>query len=174
MPDKPLWLGRLPEAVQFLEAQADPWVDRPMLESLLHIGRRRAQQLLSPVARRRVGASVVARREDVIDHLKGIASGETAYYEDRRRRHLWDELSRARDHWIERPPVLVEVSNTRVRRLASRDLDGLPEGVELAPGVITVRFSRPEEALEKLMALALAIGHNRAAFEERVALEPLP
>jgi hypothetical protein len=171
MPDKPLWLGRVPEAVRFLEAQADPWVDRPMLESLLHVGRRRAQQLLAPVARRRVGASIVARREDVIDQLNRITAGETAYYEGRRRRQLWNELSRTREEWLERPPVLVEVSNARVRRLASRDLDGLPDGVDLAPGSITICFSRPEEALEKLMALALAIGHNREAFEQRVAVE---
>jgi len=123
------------------------------------------------VARRRVGASVVARREDVIVHLNRIAAGETAYYEGRRRRQLWNELSRAREEWIEQPPVLVEVSNARVRHLATRDFDGLPEGVELAPGSITVRFTRPEEALEKLMALALAIGHNRAAFEARVSVE---
>jgi hypothetical protein len=114
---------------------------------------------------------VVARREDVIAYLNRIAAGETAYYEGRRRRQLWNELSRAREEWIEQPPVLVEVSNSRVRHIATRDFDGLPEGVELAPGCITVRFTRPEEALEKLMALALAIGHNRMAFEERVAVE---
>jgi hypothetical protein len=103
-----------------------------MLESLLQIGRRRAQQLLSPIATRRVGASIVARREEVIAHLNRIAAGETAFYEGRRRRQLWDQLGRA--------------------------------------GRITVRFSNPDEALEKLMALALAIGHNRAAFEQRVAV----
>jgi hypothetical protein len=170
MPDKPLWLARIPEAVQYMEAQVDPWVDRAMLESLLQIGRRRAQQLLSPIATRRVGASIVARREEVIAHLNRIAAGETAFYEGRRRRQLWDQLGRVREEWMERPPVLVEVRNEQVRRLASRDIEGLPAGVELAPGRITVRFRKPEEALEKLMALALAIGHNRAAFEERVAV----
>jgi hypothetical protein len=45
-----------------------------------------------------------------------------------------------------------------------------PEGVELAPGSITVRFREPDEALQKLMALALAIGQNRPAFEERVTV----
>ena len=50
------------------------------------------------------------------------------------------------------------------------DFDGLPEGVVLAPGTITVQFQTPEEALQKLLALALAISANRDAFDERVSV----
>jgi hypothetical protein len=50
------------------------------------------------------------------------------------------------------------------------DFEGLPEGVELSPGSILVRFSDPDDALRKLMALAMAISQNRPAFEERVSL----
>jgi len=50
------------------------------------------------------------------------------------------------------------------------DFDGLPEGVELGPGCITVRFSQPQEALQKLMALAMAISQNPQAFDERVSV----
>jgi hypothetical protein len=46
----------------------------------------------------------------------------------------------------------------------------LREGVELSPGSIRVRFSEPNGALRKLMALAMAISQNRQAFEERVSL----
>ena len=46
--------------------------------------------------------------------------------------------------------------------------------LELAPGSIRLRFSTPEEALQKLAALAMAIGRNRAGFEERVALPDNP
>jgi hypothetical protein len=164
-----LWLARLPEAIRELESSVEPWVDRPALESLLGVGRRRAQQLLAPIARRRVGSSVVADRAAVIAHLKSVASGETAYYDDRRRRQLWTKLAQARLDWIEQPPVLVEVAESERRRVELHDFEGLPEGVELGPGSITVRFEQPEEALQKLMALALAISHNRAAFDERVS-----
>jgi hypothetical protein len=169
VPDKPLWLARLAEAIRELEGSTEPWVDRPTLESLLGVGRRRAQQLLAPIARRRVGSSVVADRADVVAHLKRVASGETAYYEDRRRKQLWTNLAEARREWIEQPPVLVEVSAVDQRRVEREDFEGLPAGVELGPGVITVRFTEPEEALQKLMALALAISRNRAGFEERVS-----
>jgi len=64
----------------------------------------------------------------------------------------------------------VEVPRSEVRRIERHDFAGLPEGVELAPGSITVRFRDPDEALRKLLALAMAIGQNRLAFEERVTL----
>ena len=115
-----------------------------------------------------MGTSVVAHRTHVIAHLKKIAAGEEAYYEDRRRKQLWAHLEQPRRAWIEQPPVLVEVPDAEVRRVELHDFDGLPEGVELAPGSITVSFREPDEALQKLMALALAISQNRDAFDERV------
>ena len=169
MPDKPLWLDRLPEAIAQLEQSPEPWVDRPTLESLLGVGRRRAQQLLASMAQRRVGTSLVAQRSEVVAHLKRIAAQEAAYFEERRRQQLWTHLSEARRQWIQRPPVLVEVSNAQIRRVELHDFEGLPGGVELAPGSITLRFSDPDEALRKLMALAMAISQNRQAFDERVS-----
>jgi hypothetical protein len=170
MPDKPLWFDRLPQAIRELEENPEPWIHRPTLEALLGVGRRRAQQLLSPLAHQRIGTSLVASRADVIAHLKRVAAGEEAWYEERRRQRLWTKLDDLRRDWISQPPVLVEVSEAQIRKVERHDFDGLPEGVELAPGSITVRFHEPDEALQKLMALAMAISRNRHAFDKRVAL----
>jgi hypothetical protein len=174
MPDKPLWLTCVPDAIRELETDSDAWVDRARLESLLRIGRRRAQQLLAPVASRRVGTSLLAHRDDLIPLLTRMAAGEQGYYDERRRKQLWTELTQARRQWLEQAPVLVEVPNADVRRVEVHDFEGLPEGVELAPGSITVRFSTPDEALEKLLALAMAVSQNRPAFEERVTIAGAP
>jgi len=162
MPDKPLWLHRLPEAIRHLEAADDPWVDRARLESLLQVGRRRAQQLLACVPTRVVGTSRVALATDVIAYLKEASDGEAAHYDARRRKQMWATLGD--------PPVLVEVSESVVRRLARSDFEGLPDGIELGPGAIVVRFATPNEALEKLVALAMAIGSNREAFDTLVSI----
>lgn len=169
MPDKPLWFDRLPEAIRELEESPKPWIQRADLEALLAIGRRRAQQLLAPLADQCIGSSLVARRSDVIAYLKRVAAGDQAWYEDRRRKQLWEQLDQVRREWATQPPVLVEVPQNQIRRVERHDFEGLPEGVELAPGSITVRFSEPEEALQKLMALAMAISQNRLAFDARVA-----
>ncbi len=170
MPDKPLWLDRVPQAIRQLEQDPEPWVHRAALEALLGVGRRRAQQLLSPIARHRIGTSLVASRTDVIAHLRRIGGGEEVCYEEQRRKQLWAQLEQARRDWLRQPPVLVEVSQAQIQRVELLDFDGLPEGVDLAPGSITVRFREPDEALRKLMALAMAISQNRKAFEERVTL----
>jgi hypothetical protein len=170
MPDKPLWLERLPQVINRLQERAEPWVDRATLELLLGVGRRRAQQLLAHIPSQRVGASILAGRTELIAHLKSIAAGQETYYEQRRRKRLWDRLEKVRQDWTEQPPVLVEVAQSQVRRIEVHDFDGLPDGVELSPGCITVRFNDPDEALQKLMALAMAVGQNRAVFEERVSL----
>ncbi len=170
MPDKPLWLGQLDRAIHDLEGLSLPWVDRATVERILGVGRRRAQQLLAPVATIRIGTSAVALRRDLIAHLEKIASAGSAQHEARRRRKLWSEIGRWRQQWIEQPPVLVEVPPDILRRIRKEDVDGLPEGVDLAPGTITIRFSTPTEALEKLLALAMAVGRNQTAFEDRVGL----
>jgi hypothetical protein len=38
MPDKPLWLDRLPQAIATLEGSSLPWVDRRTIEDLLASG----------------------------------------------------------------------------------------------------------------------------------------
>lgn len=170
MPAKPLWIERLPQVIARLEDRPEDWVDRATLESLLGVGRRRAQQLLARIPCQRVGATVLAGRADVIAHLRSIAAGDDAHFEHRRQQRLWDQLEPVRQEWTGQPPLLVEVSQSQVRRIETHDFAALPEGVDLAPGSITVRFQDPDEALQKLMSLAMAIAQNRAAFEERVAL----
>jgi hypothetical protein len=170
MPDKPRWLNRLPEALATLEASPLPWVERSMLETLLGIRRRRAQQILSALATERRGKRVIVERAALLAHLRRLAAGDATFYEQRRRERLWQQVAQARRQWIEAPRVLLEPSPHMVRAVYQNDFDGLPEGVNVAPGRITVTFGNAEEALEKLLALALAIGQNRESFEERVAL----
>ena len=41
------------------------------------------------------------------------------------------------------------MSHPQIRDVERAAFEGLPEGVELAPGCILVRFSEPDEALRK-------------------------
>jgi hypothetical protein len=161
MPDKPIWCGRLEEIAKDLRDLPDPWIDRPVLEQALGIGRRRAQQILAPCVTRQIGKSGLAPREAVLDHLQRLAAGETAYYERRRRRHLAGQLGKLREDLLQRPRVLVEAPAA----VQSQKFEALPEGVAVVPGRITVHFESATEALEKLLALAMAIGNDRERFE---------
>jgi len=48
----------------------------------------------------------------------------------------------------------------------------LPAGVDLEPGRISVTFDQPQQALEKLLALAMAISNDFERFERQVRSAP--
>lgn len=160
MPDKPTWCGHLEDITRHLRQLPDPWIDRATLQQLLGTGPRRAQQILAPCVSRRIGASGVANRETLIAHLQRLATGETSHYEQRRRRRLatyMDTLYQER-----RQAVLVAAPAAVV----NQKFADLPEGVSLLPGCIHITFENPTEALEKLLALAMAIRNDESLFEQ--------
>jgi hypothetical protein len=168
MPRKVLWASRLDEIAAQLGNLPERWMDRSTLEAVLGVSRRGAQRILSACAGRRVGASNLADRDEVIAHLRQLVNGETSYYERRRRMRLAGYLNRARETLLQ-PKVLVPAP---VRVLDQR-WDELPDGIAVTPGQIAIRFETSVEALEKLLALALAIGNDQERFE-RLASESDP
>jgi hypothetical protein len=164
MPDKPLWCGRLDSIASRLDRLPFPFVDRATVEELLGVGRRRAQQILAGCASRSVGRNPLADKNAFLAHLHTLARGEAARYEALRRLKLARQLDVLRRQWVERPKLLVEAPPAVLRQ----ELANLPEGVTIGPGEIRVRFDEPAEALEKLLALAMAIGNDLEEFE-RVA-----
>lgn len=63
MPARPLWYSKINDIVREREALPRPFVDRPTVEFLLGVGRRRAQQILAPCITDHVGANGLADRE---------------------------------------------------------------------------------------------------------------
>jgi len=138
-----------------------PWVDRETLQSLLRVGPRRAQQVLRPCVTRQVGANGVAEREELIAHLRRLAAGDEVHYERRRRQRLAQVLEGLRQAALAQPKVLVEAPAT----VLNQELANLPEGVSISPGAISITFSSPNEALQRLLSLAMAIGNDFSEFE---------
>ena len=165
MPAKPAWYSKIDAVVSQLQAQSRPFVDRSAIEFLLGVGRRRAQQILSPCITDRVGANGLADRERVIERLQQLAKGDDGYYERQRRRKVGAVLEALRRERLEKPQLLVEAP----LRVIDQRFQNLPAGVHLEAGRITVEFEEPRQALEKLLALAMAIGNDFARFERIAA-----
>jgi len=164
VPAKPSWYSRINEIIGELEALPRPFVDRATVEFLLGVGRRRAQQIMAPCITDRVGANGLADRLGLIAHLRRLAEGETGYYERQRRRKVATILGQLHKERLERPQLLVEAPI----QVVAQELANLPEGVRLEPGRITITFREPQEALEKLLALAMAISNDFDRFEQQV------
>lgn len=161
MPAKPTWYGKIDRVIRELQTLPRSFVDRSTVEFLLGVGRRRAQQIMAPCITDRVGSNGLADRDRLIAHLRSLAEGEDGYYEVQRRRKVAEVLDRLRIERLEQPRLLVEAPV----RVVSQEFENLPPGVRLEAGRITVEFQHPREALEKLLALAMAIGNDFAAFE---------
>jgi hypothetical protein len=163
-----MWYGRLDGVIVELGQLPWPWVDRETLQVLLQVGPRRAQQILRPCVTRQVGANGVADREDLIAHLKRLASGDEAHYELRRRQRLARVLNGLRQAALAQPKILVEAPISVV----NQEFANLPDGISVSPGAISITFASPNEALQRLLALAMAIGNDFNEFE-RMAEPPL-
>lgn len=169
MPDKPLWYTKLESAIKQLEALPSPWVDRAALEFALGVGRRRAQQILQPLVRHTIGKNGLAKREELIQHLRALAAGEAASFEIERRDRLHSILDRLHREQKEKPRVLVEAPTA----IVNQELDSLPSGVHLSAGRILLDgFSTPEEARQKLLAVIMAMGNDPDGFDTRITVAP--
>ena len=157
-----MWLGHLDEILTELIALPQPWVDRATVERVFGVGRRRAQQILAPCVSFQIGSNGLADRDRLIAHLRQLASGETASYERRRRLRLAQTLDGLRAAWRTRVPVQAPTS------IVNQVFADLPAGIELAPGSITVKFETTRQGLEKLLALAMAIGNDFERFDRSV------
>ena len=161
MPAKASWCSKINEIIADLEKLPIPFVDRSIIESLLGVGKRRAQQILEPCITIHIGLNGLADRDRFIAHLRRLADGEDVFYELARRRDTASILEALRKDRIEHPRLLVEAPT----RIVSQEFADLPAGVNVEPGCITVAFDEPKEALEKLLALAMAISNDFAGFE---------
>ncbi len=164
MPTKPVWYRKLPYIIGELRRLPRPYVDRATVEFLLGVGRRRAQQIMGPCVVDRVGASGLADRDALVARLEQIAAGEEAFYEVQRRQKVARLIEGLRRERVERPQLIVEAPTAVV----NQELENLPSGVRLESGRITVEFDEPQQALEKLLALAMAISNDFDRFEQCV------
>jgi hypothetical protein len=161
VPAKPVWYNRIHEILGELRSLPRPFVDRTTVEFLLRVGRRRAQQIMAPCIVDRIGSNGLADREKFIAHLERLAQGEDGYYERARRSKFAEFFRQLHQERIRRPQVPVEASD----QIVNQEFKDLPPGIHLEPGAIRLEFGEPQEALEKLLALAMAIGNDLNRFE---------
>jgi hypothetical protein len=163
MPSQPSWLNDLESIRAAVRALPRPFVDRATVQALLGVGRRRAQQILAPCVTERIGTNGLAEREAFLRRLEQVAAREEARGEVERRQRVARMITQLRQERIRQPQLPVEAPVA----IVNQDWVSLPAGVRLEPGRITVEFEEPQEALEKLLALAMAISNDFQEFERR-------
>jgi hypothetical protein len=166
VPAKPAWYSKVNNIIGELRCSPRTFVDRATVEFLLGVGRRRAQQIMAPCIIDRVGTNGLADRDLLITRLRQLADGDEGHYEIKRRRKVAAVLDQLRRERIEQPQLLVEAPI----QVVNQEFEDLPPGIRLEAGQITVEFREPQQALEKLLALAMAISNDFERFERKTRL----
>jgi hypothetical protein len=170
MPDKPLWLAHIPKPFRRWKPLPTPgWIEPPSkVFSTSAAAARNNCSLPLPAGAPVPISSLIAGPSLRI--LSALPPASKPIMTTGAGNNSGNSSAKSGNSGYNALPVLVELPNSQLRRVERHDFDGLPDGVKLTPGTITLSFREPEEALQKLLALAIAIGENRQAFEERVAL----
>ena len=162
-PQNPSGMANSPTSIRELEVLPRPFVDRATVEFLLGVGRRRAQQIMAPCVNDRVGVNGLADRAALIDRLRRLGQGDDGFHEVERRRKVAHVLEQLRKTRLEKPQLLVEAPVAVV----NQEIKDLPAGIHIEAGRITIEFEQPQQALERLLALAMAISNDYDRFERR-------
>ena len=162
MPAKPTWLLQLPNIIAELKEMSVPFLDRPAIEKLFAVRRRRALQLMTEF-----GVGLVVGKTFLIDRLQLLARleatmlGDDFEFEQNRKERITSALERSRKE-IRGRRILIETHPTTHDRM----MTDLPTGIHLKPGELRIEFDGTEELLRKLFELSQAIVNDYDKFNE--------
>lgn len=160
MPARPKWLMRIPDAVRQLEQLERDIITRRDVQKLFGVSKSMANTLmLRDFGAERTSHLLTVPRTRLLSALKRRTRGREFQREETRQEKLYTELHNAR------------IASVRVRLPAtslSRKLRNLPDGVTVGATRITVDYTAPRQAIERLIGLAHALGNDYDEFEKLV------
>jgi len=164
MPDHPLWLERVPAVLDFLAGPGAPdLLGRGSIEALLGVRRRRAILILHACKASRRGRELLATRKAFAAFLQSQDHEAALRQERERQQQVAEALGRARREW-----AVPRISLPRQRPALT--LAGLPPGIHLTHGNLSVDFTGAQDLVEKLFTVAQAFADDYESLE--AALQP--
>ena len=166
MPDYPSWIERVPQIRATLQAPAaPPFLDRAAVEQLFGLRRRQAIALLGRCGGYQLGRTYLAPREAVLAFLAQPDPALQQAQSQARRQRVQEALREA-------PPAQAARPIAVAPETGRRGVAGLPAGIQLAAGQVSLHFGSPEELLTQLYALAQTL---LADYDEVAAqVQPAP
>src|SRR5438067_1037739 len=136
MPAQPTWFLNVPTILEQLRALSTPLLDRPAVEKLFGVRRRRAHALMGRFGGFKTGRSFLVDRLELIAALEGLQRGDEFDREQRRKERLSSELETLRRQLPGRRVSIDAPADVRDHVIAD-----LPAGIYLRPGELRVEFS---------------------------------
>jgi hypothetical protein len=162
-------LHHLDDAAAIFRRLPSDWIDRRTLEETLGVSKTVAWRIL-----RRCGAvdgpgnTLVCRRESLIAGLERLRDDESARREIRRRERVESRLGRllaaARSQHVALAPAAEGAD------LVSSRFARLPEGIELEPRELRIRFADSGDFLRKVGAIVFALQNDLEEIRDFIDL----
>lgn len=133
---------------------------------LLGVTPRQARRILALAGATIQGKLAVISQGDLCLYLEHVGGSELAAAEKIRRKQFARKLHGMRRDRVEcGAPILVEIQEKEARAIRRIGYGALPEGVDLEPDTLTIQFTSPEDLIQKLGMLALAL-QGDAGFQQ--------
>lgn len=161
MPRKTEWTHRIDSALDQLRAVSSPSVDRAAVERLLGVSPRQALRIMHRLTPHAAGKSLVIPRQDLIRQLEELRDGGPIQGERQRLERLTAELEKVRRHTAAHHiAVPAPVCPVEWRTL--------PDGIQLEPGRLEIRFETGAQLLGLLLELAQAVAGDLEQFQAAI------
>lgn len=154
------WLLRVPQIREELAALETPVVNRAVIERVFRLKRRRSIELMHSFGGFQSGRTFLIDRQQLLRKLEEIEASDEFERAFCRRERLSETLEKLRRQRVAER-VVIPVS----REIFEHKLAGLPAGIELKPGVLTVEYAKAVDLLQKLFTLVQAIANDFERFE---------
>jgi hypothetical protein len=156
VPDHPTWLERIPAVLKKLQKpDAPPFLDRAAVEALFGVRRRQAILLLHRWQGYQLGRALVASRESILSDLEQLRYREALEEQNERQERVAAALGEARQAL-----TLPRIAVPAPQKLSDITFAGLPPGIRLERGRLTVEFASAQDLVEKLFTLAQAFAND--------------
>lgn len=158
MPAKASWITHIPEIRDAVAALNVPVLDRASFERLFRVRRRRAISLMNYFGGYHAGSSILVDREAFLKRLERMQEEPAIGYEVHRKRQLTDHLAVAKQT---RLGMKIKIPASEDAR--DRELQDLPDGIEIVPGRVVFTFESAEQLFSKLYEFSQAAvnGYDR-------------
>jgi hypothetical protein len=168
MPDRPTWLGRIPEILKWLETEEAPaLLHRALIEKRFQLRRRQAIRILHEAGASRAGRDYLVRKEELAVYLEernGVEAAAAARERVLLAKRIEESRSTLEARLFEARPA--------PGRQEEESPSGLPPGVRRQGSSLEIRFEDPEDLMAKLAAIALFASEQAGRFRDVFSAAP--
>ena len=155
MPPKASWITHIPEMIAAVSALNVPVLDRASFECLFRVRRRRAISLMKYFGGYHAGSSILVDREAFLKRLERLQEDPATGYEVHRKRQLADHLAATK-----RTRLGMKIKIPVPEDARDRELQDLPDGIEIVPGRVVFTFESAEQLFSKLYDFSQAAAND--------------